>query len=151
MVSLSPHIVACAVMAGVLALAHACAEMNKEMGEEALLYDRLGGKEAIVAVVDDFVANVAADDRINGFFANTDIAHLKAMLVDQVCEASGGPCVYTGKDMKSAHAGMQITEEQFNAMGEDMLKTLQTFQVPERETNEVMTLLGSMQGDIIGQ
>ena len=137
-----------AVLAVTLA---ACAEMNKEMADEPTLYERLGGQEAIVAVVDDFIANVAADDRINGFFANSDIPKLKANLVDQVCEASGGPCTYTGKDMKSAHAGMQITEEQFNAMGEDMLKTLETFQVPERETDELMTLLGSMQGDIVGQ
>lgn len=138
--------------AGLFALTlAACAEMNKEMAEDASLYDRLGGKDAIVAVIDDFIANVAADDRINGFFANSDIPKLKANLVDQVCEASGGPCTYTGKDMKTAHAGMQITEDQFNAMGESMLATLQKFEVPEQETNEVMTLLGSMQGDIVGQ
>lgn len=129
----------------------ACAEMEKKEMASPSLYDRLGGKEAIVAVVDDFIANVAADERINGFFANTDIPKLKANLVDQVCAASGGPCAYTGKDMKSAHAGMGITEDQFNAMGEDMLATLTKFEVPEAETNEVMSLLGSMQGDIVGQ
>jgi hemoglobin len=69
------------------------------------LYERLGGKPAIQAVVDDFIGNVAADPRINGFFANADIPRLKRMLVDQICEASGGPCKYTGKSMKEAHAG----------------------------------------------
>jgi hemoglobin len=140
--------------AAVLALGlGACTE--REMiamdAAEPTLYERLGGQEAIVAVVDDFVANVAADERINGFFANTDIEALKASLVDQVCEAAGGPCAYEGEDMKTAHAGLGITEEHFNAMGEDMLATLETFEVPERETNELMSLLGSMQGDIVGQ
>jgi hemoglobin len=136
----------------VLALA-ACTEQEMLMMEqkEPSLYERLGGREAIVAVVDDFVANVAADERINGFFANTDIPALKENLVDQVCEASGGPCTYEGEDMKTAHAGMGITEEHFNAMGEDMLATLEKFGVPEKETNELMTLLGSMKGDIVGQ
>jgi hemoglobin len=134
------------LVAGALA---ACAEMDKET--QASLYDRLGGKEAIVAVVDDFIANVAADERISGFFANTDITDLKAKLVDQVCAGTGGPCAYTGEDMKTAHAGMGITEGQFNAMGEDMLKTLDKFSVPEQEKGELMALLGSMQGDIVGQ
>lgn len=129
----------------------ACADMHKTEMAKPSLYERLGGQEAIVAVVDDFIANVAADERINGFFANTDIAALKANLVDQVCAGTGGPCTYTGKDMKTAHAGMGITEEQFNAMGEDMLATLAKFEVPEQETNELMSLLGSMQGDIVGQ
>lgn len=140
-----------AAVAFAFAALAACAEMSIDLSGEASLYDRLGGKEAIVAVVDDFIANVAADERINASFANTDIPALKANLVDQVCAGAGGPCEYTGKDMKTAHAGMAITEDQFNAMGEDMLMTLDKFAVPEREKGEVMALLGSMQGDIIGQ
>jgi len=77
------------------------------------LYERLGGKEAIVAVVGDFVANVGADARINAFFANADMAKLKAGLVDQIREASGGPCKYAGRDMKSAHAGTKIKGADF--------------------------------------
>ena len=68
---------------------------------EKSLYDRLGGKTAITAVVDDFVGRVAADTRINGKFANANIPRLKSMLVDQICQASGGPCTYTGRDMKN--------------------------------------------------
>jgi hemoglobin len=88
------------------------------------LYERLGGKPAITAVVDDFVARVAADRRINRFFANTEIPPFKAKLVDQICEASGGPCKYTGKDMKTSHAGMGVTEADFNALVEDLVATL---------------------------
>jgi hemoglobin len=72
------------------------------------LYERLGGYPAITAVVDDFVGNVAADRRINRFFARANVGRLKARLVEQICQGTGGPCVYTGGDMRSVHAGMGI-------------------------------------------
>ena len=117
---------------------------------DSSLYNRLGGKEAITAVIDDFVANVAADKRINARFAKTDIPHLKQMLVEQVCQASGGPCTYTGKAMKDAHIGMKITEADFNALVEDLTKSLDKFKVAEREKNELLGALGGMKGDIVG-
>ena len=113
------------------------------------LYDRLGGKPAITAVVDDFVACVAADRRINRFFANTDIPPFKAKLVDQICEASGGPCKYTGKDMRTAHAGMGISDADFNALVEDLVATLDKFKVPEKEKSELLGALGPMKKDIV--
>lgn len=124
----------------------ACAELR-----EPKLYDRLGGKAAIQAGVDDFVANIAADGRINQRFARTDIPKLKLHLVDQVCEASGGPCKYTGRDMVTTHKGMNLTVAEFNATGEAMQKALGRLKVPPRETNEVMNLLGSMQDQIVGK
>ena len=66
---------------------------------QSSLFERLGGIDAITAVVDDFAARTASDSRINAKFTKTDLGRLKAMLVDQVCEASGGPCVNTGRDM----------------------------------------------------
>jgi hemoglobin len=116
---------------------------------EKSLYDRLGGKDAIKAVVDDFVANVVADARINAFFANANADDLKAKLVDQICEATGGPCKYTGKSMKEAHAGMGVKEEHFNALVEDLVKSLDKFQVGEKEKGELLAALGSMKGDIV--
>ena len=118
-------------------------------GGDKSLYDRLGGKDAITAVVDDFVANVAADARINTFFANADIPHLKAMLVDQICEASGGPCKYTGKSMKESHTGMNVKDEHFNALVEDLVKSLDKYKVPEKEKGELLGALGGMKGDIV--
>jgi hemoglobin len=115
------------------------------------LYDRLGGKEAITVVIDDFVANVAADKRINARFAKTNIPHLKQMLVDQVCSATGGPCTYTGKSMKDAHKGMKITEAEFNALVEDLAQSLDKHTVGAQEKTELLTALGSMKGDIVGQ
>ena len=113
------------------------------------LYDRLGGYNAITAVVDDFVANVAADKRINRFFANADIGRLKARLVEQICQGTGGPCIYTGGDMKSVHAGMGIQGMHFNALVADLAKTLNKFKVPKREQGELVAILAPMKKDIV--
>jgi hemoglobin len=118
-------------------------------GAEKSLYDRLGGKDAITAVVDKFVGIVVADDRINGFFKNADAANLKKQLVDQICAATGGPCKYEGKDMKTAHAGMGVKEADFNALVEDLVKALDEFKVPEKEKGELLGALGGMKGDIV--
>ena len=117
----------------------------------ASLYDRLGGQGAITAVVDDFVGNVAADKRINGFFAGTDVPRLKRLLVEQICAGTGGPCTYTGRDMQSAHRGMKIDDAEFNALVEDLVKTLDKFNVPSREKNELLAALGPMKPSIVGQ
>jgi hemoglobin len=115
------------------------------------LYDRLGGQPAITAVVDDFVGNVAADSRINGFFAKTDIARLKRLLVEQICAGTGGPCTYTGRSMQAAHKGMNITDAQFNALVEDLQKSLNKFKVPEKEQGDLLAVLGPMKPQIVGQ
>ena len=119
--------------------------------KEPSLYDRLGGTPGIAAVVDDFIGNVAADTAINRRFSGADIPKLKRLLVEQICEASGGPCKYSGRTMKESHRGQAITDADFNAMAGDMTKTLDKFNVPAREKGEVMKLLGSMRGDIVGQ
>lgn len=113
------------------------------------LYDRLGGQPAITAVVDDFVANVAADPRINQRFADTDIPRLKHLLVEQICQASGGPCTYTGRDMRTTHAGMRITETEFNALVADLVKSLDKFKVGAQEQQELLAALGGMKADIV--
>jgi hemoglobin len=113
------------------------------------LYDRLGGKDAIVAVVADFVARCAGDDRINAKFGRTDIPRLKKMLVDQVCEATGGPCTYSGRDMKETHDGMGVTKGEFDSLVEDLVATLDQFNVPKPEQQELLGLLAPMQQDIV--
>lgn len=115
------------------------------------LYDRLGGRDAIIAVVDDFVGNVAADKRINARFAKTDIPHLKQMLVDQICSATGGGCTYTGKTMKDAHKGMKISDADFTALVEDLTASLDKHNVAAIDKDELITALGGMKGDIVGQ
>ena len=125
-----------------------------QMGGEKLLYDRLGGKTAITAVVDEFVGNVAADARINKFFAVTAsdpkrMATFKGNLVDQICQAGSGPCKYAGKSMKVAHKGMGISSADFSALVEDLVKALDKFKVGEKEKNELLSVLGPMKSDIV--
>ena len=113
------------------------------------LYERLGGQEAIALVVDDFVARCAKDDRINAKFGRTDIVRLKKMLVDQVCKATGGPCTYTGRDMKETHTGMGVTAGEFNALVEDLVASLDNFGVPKPDQDELLGQLAPMKGDIV--
>ena len=113
------------------------------------LYDRLGGKNAITAVVDDFVARCAADARINGKFARTDVPRLKAHLVDQVCAATGGPCTYAGRDMRTTHLGMGVTAGEFEALVGNLIATLDQFGVPEAEKGELIGALAPMRGEIV--
>jgi hemoglobin len=116
---------------------------------EKNLYTRLGGKPAIRAVVNDFVGNVAADKRINKFFAKTNIPNLKRQLTNQICQGSGGPCKYTGRSMKDAHRGMGVSGADFGALVEDLQKSLNKFKVPAREQGELLAILGPMKKDIV--
>jgi hemoglobin len=113
------------------------------------LYERLGGLDAITAVVDSFVPRCAGDGRINAKFARTDVPRLRKMLVDQVCEATGGPCTYTGRTMKEAHDGMGVTAGEFDALVEDLVATLNEFDVPKAEQDELLELLAPMRGEIV--
>ena len=113
------------------------------------LYDRLGGISAIDAVVSDFLGNVAGDTRIQARFALTDLKDLKQKLVDQVCAATGGPCKYTGGDMKVVHKGMRIKGAEFDALVEDLIKSLDKFKVPDKEKGELLGALGPMKPDIV--
>jgi truncated hemoglobin YjbI len=120
------------------------------------LYSRLGGNAAITAVIDDFIGKVAADARINAFFAAAAadparLNRLKLNLVNQVGQASGGPEKYSGLDMKAAHKGMKITDAQFNALVEDLQASLVKFKVESRSKIQLLTALGGMRADIVGQ
>ena len=138
-------LVGCADTGGVKGAAQPLAGANATKS----LYERLGGKPAITAVVDQFVANVAADGRINSRFASTDIPRLKGHLVDQVCQATGGPCTYQGRDMKRTHLGMRISSADFGALVQDLVASLDAFQVPAGEKSELLGMLGSMKQDIV--
>ena len=118
------------------------------------LYDRLGGKPAIVAVVDEFVARVSADPKINVRFASVAsdpkrLAEFKGKLVDQICEAAGGPCKYAGKDMKQAHEGMGIANDEFDALVGDLVGALDKFKVGAAEKDQLLGVLGPMRKDIV--
>ena len=118
------------------------------------LYDRLGGMPAVRAVVDDFVAHVLTDDRINQWFAHAastpeTAAAYKGKLADFICQAAGGPCHYAGADMVSAHRGRGITEEAFNAVVEDLRGTLDRLRVPEKEQSDLLNLLAPLKSAVV--
>ena len=139
---------------GVAALSAITLLARATFAKDKTLYERLGGKKSISAVVDEFVGKVAADTRINSFFKDTAadpkrLAKFKKNLVDQICQATGGPCKYMGQDMKTAHAGMGITSADFNALVEDLVAALDKFKVGEKEKSELLGALGPMKSDIV--
>jgi len=113
------------------------------------LYDRLGGEAAIRAVVGDAIANVAADDRIGYLFGMSDLNRTSEKLYEQICEVSGGPCHYSGRDMVSVHARLAITDAQFDALVEDIVKSLDKHQVPAAEKNELLAPFAGLRDDIV--
>ena len=130
-------------------LAMVAAGPRQAAAQEKTLYERLGGMDAIKAVVHEFVSNVAADDRINHYFAGVDIPNLERLLVEQICMGSGGPCTYTGRSMKETHMGMGLSDADFDALVEDLIMALDKFNVPEKEKMELLGLLGPMRTDIV--
>ncbi|HEX3766573.1 MAG TPA: hypothetical protein VHW23_48095 [Kofleriaceae bacterium] len=113
------------------------------------LYDRLGGKPAIAAVTGELLDRVAADARIKYRFLNTDLGKLKASLIDFVCAATGGPCKYAGQDMETSHAGMELVDDEFTALVEDLAGALDKFKVPAREKSELVGALAPLQPAIV--
>lgn len=134
-----------------------CATMQPEptLYERFRAVDNTGltraGRDAIGVVVESFVANMVADNRVNERFKGKPLGKLTSSLADQICEATGGPCAYYGKDMKATHAGMKITDVEWNATVEDLVKALDKHKVGEREKKELLGALGPMKADIVGQ
>jgi hemoglobin len=117
------------------------------------LYRRLGGREGIALVVDAFVANVVADPRVNARFKDLPppaVFKLKSNLSDQICEMAGGPCAYLGRDMRAVHTGMNITEAEWSATVENLVKALDARGVGAAEKAEVLAALAPMKKDIVG-
>ncbi len=113
------------------------------------LYDRLGGRKAIEAVVDEFLARVATDERVNAPFAGANLPKLRQRLVELICQASGGPCTYSGREMKTVHAGMGVTPAQFDAVAGHLVEALDKLAVPAKEKGEVLALVAPMKRDIV--
>jgi hemoglobin len=116
------------------------------------LYARLGGYDAIAAVTDNFLGRLIKDPQLARFFAgHSDQSKMKIrqLVVDQVCYATGGPCVYIGRDMKTSHAGMGISESDWELSVKHFVDTLDSFKVPEKEKNELLAIVGSLKKDIV--
>jgi len=119
------------------------------LAQEKSLYDRLGGEKAVAAVVNEFAGNVLGDARINKKFAKSDKTRLVTNLNAFICSATGGPCKYDGLSMKESHHHMGVTEGEFNALVEDLVKALDKFNVPAKEKNELLGALGPLKPQIV--
>jgi hemoglobin len=116
------------------------------------LYKRLGGYDAVVAVVDDFIGRLASDKQISRFLVglSTDSKKkLRQLVIDQVCSATGGPCLYTGRDMKTSHAGLGISESEWNAAANHLVASLNKFKVPKKEQDELIAIVSTLKADIV--
>ncbi len=116
------------------------------------LYKRLGDYDAIAAVVDDFIGRMVKDPQLAKFFVghSTDtLHHIRQLVVDQLCAATGGPCIYIGRDMKTSHAGLGITDNDWQAAVNHLVGTLDQFKVPAKEKEEVLNALSGLKKDIV--
>jgi hemoglobin len=116
------------------------------------LYERLGGYNAVAAVVDDFVGRLVTDKQFERFFVghSTDSKkRIRQHIVDQFCAAAGGPCLYTGRSMKDSHAGLGISEADWDAAAKHLVASLDKFKVPEPEKKELLAFVTSVKGDIV--
>jgi hemoglobin len=123
-------------------------------GQDASLYKRLGGYDAIAAVTDDFLGRLASDPQLGRFFTghSTDsIKRIRGEVVDFLCVATGGPCTYSGRDMKTSHTGLKITEDDWNIAVKGLVATLDKFNVPAKEKDEVLRAVAGLKGDIVGR
>ena len=143
---------------GLAACATAAAPPPETLYQRLAIKDATGtlraGREAIALIVDDFVANVAKDDRTKARFASlkpAEVAKLRSALADQLCELSGGPCAYYGPPMKEVHKGMKITEAEWNATVESLVKALDKYKVPAKERQDLLAAVSPMKKDIVGQ
>jgi hemoglobin len=122
--------------------------------QSATLYQRLGGYDALAAVTDDFLGRLIGDPQLSRFFTgfSTDSkVRIRQHIVDFLCAATGGPCKYAGRDMKTAHTGLNITEADWNTTVKHLTATLDKFNVPEKEKSEVLQAIGSQKADIVGR
>ena len=120
--------------------------------KEKSLYQRLGGYDAIAAVVDDFVPRLVGDPTLTKFFTGHGTEskmRIRQLVVDQLCEATGGPCVYIGRTMKASHGGLGITEENWNASVKHLVASIDKFKVPQKEKDELLAIASSLKADIV--
>ena len=139
-----------ALLCGILAMG--CSAQAQSSSASPALYTRLGGYDAIAAVTDDFLGRLAADKQMSRFFVGVSADSLRKLrqhVVDQLCEASGGPCYYFGRSMKTVHAGLGITESDWQLTVKHLTGTFDKFKVPEKERQQVIELFSTLKKDIV--
>ena len=113
------------------------------------LYDELGGASGVEALTEQFIREIAADERIRGRYRDTDIGRFHRMMKEQMCMRTGGGCEYTGDDMKRTHAGMDIQPNEFNAIVEALMRAMDEQGLPVSTQNRLLSLYAPMRAEII--
>jgi hemoglobin len=131
-----------------------CAANSRAQAQSSVptLYQRLGGYDAIAAVTDDFIGRLAGDKQLGRFLIglSTDSQkRLRQNVVNQLCEGTGGPCIYTGRTMKNVHAGLGITESDWQLTVNHLVATLEKFKVPEKERGEFLAIASGLKPEIV--
>ncbi len=139
----------CRTASALLLWAVLTAAAQEPTAASASLYDRLGGDAVLTAVVNETVDTMSSNPRVNQSFDRVDLKRLKRMVVEQLCALTGGPCRYSGEDMKIVHAGLNITESEFYAQVETLKAALDHNGVGLREKNELLRLLAPMKRDVV--
>jgi hemoglobin len=137
------------LMAGVLLPATTTPAMAQ--GEKSL-YQRVGGYDALALVVDDFIGRLISDKQFEKFFAgfsNDSKKHIRQHILDQFCAATGGPCVYMGRDMKTTHGGLGITEADWDAAVKHLTASIDKFKVHKKEKGELLAFVSTLKRDIV--
>jgi len=125
---------------------------SQATGSAPTLYKRVGGYDAIAAVTDDFIGRLAGDKQLERFFGGVSADSQKKLrqhVVDQLCEATGGPCIYTGRTMKTSHTGLGISESDWQLAVKHLVATLDKFKVSEKEKGELLAIASSLKADIV--
>jgi hemoglobin len=144
------------LISGLLAVAAGCAGTPRQDAAapaQPSLYEQIGGQAAVEALVDALVAEYKRDPRIAARFdlPPADIAYLRERLIEQLCQATGGPCEYQGLAMVEAHSGMAISGAEFDAFMQDTNKAMTTLGVKDEHQLVIVGVLEGMRGDVIDQ
>ena len=116
------------------------------------LYERLGGYDAISAVTKDLMRRIKADSQLGRFYqyrGEDGLQREEQLLVDFLCSSAGGPMYYTGRDMKTLHKGMKLSESDWSALLLHLNATLDAFRVPQAERDDVVEFIQSTKADIV--
>jgi hemoglobin len=138
-------------VAGSTNMVLAAEKMTKHVAEKSL-YLRLGGYDAVAAVVDDFIRRLVHDPVLTRFFtghSDDSKMRIRQLIVDMVCQATGGPCYYAGRDMKVTHKGLGINEQDWDASVKHFVATLDKFKVHKKEKDELLTIVGGLKSEIV--
>ena len=131
----------------------ACASTGTHPSKAApdALYHTLGEQEGIGRFVDAALKRIHGDLRISIFFEKTDLPDLRRLLIEQICAASGGPCVYSGRSMEEAHSGMHLTDADFSAFVEDLIAAMNDVKIDAATQKTILGVFGPMKPQVVGQ